>query len=132
MAVMAASIFVIPGPSRAQPASAPPPRGQLSDFDRKTYITNPAWAATPSADDLFAAYKAYADGKSGSVVMDCPVLDSGLFGQCRLVAEVPEHQGLAEAAFSLIPKFQMKPADAGGKPVAGRTMRVSLKFAPVS
>lgn len=155
MAAVAASIFLSPGPSAAQPAqpaepaaSAAPgqsanptageaaapsiPRGQLSDFDRKTYITSPAWAATPSVDEIVAAYKAHSDGKRGSVVMDCPVLENGTFGECRLVTEIPPDQGMAQAALSLMPKFQMKTKDGGGKPVAGRTMRMSLAFAPVS
>lgn len=106
-------------------------QGQLSDFDRKTYVTNPSWSVTPSNEDIVAAYKAFADGKRGSVVMDCPVLETGLFGACRLVTATPPDEGMAQAALSLMPKFQMKTKDGGGKPVSGRTMRMSLAFAPV-
>jgi hypothetical protein len=126
--ILALSITGVAAAEGLQKTSAT--EGQMSDFDGKTYITSPNWAVTPSNDDIVAAYKAYADGRSGKVVMDCPVRLDGHFGACRMVVETPKGEGLADAALSLAPKFQMKPVDASRRPVAGRTMRMSLDFSP--
>ncbi len=71
-------------------------------------VTSLPWASAPTSDEIAKAFPAKAKGKSGSglVVLRCHIADDYRLKGCGAVSEFPQHQGYAEAARALTPRFQ--------------------------
>lgn len=96
-------------------------------------ITNPRWDRRPTTSDLAKVYPAAArrSALDGAASVTCVVTGEGWLTNCRVEAETPGGAGFGEAAVRLMPLFRMKPADAFGVPVEGRTIRVPIQFRPI-
>jgi TonB family protein len=92
----------------------------------------PVWEKAPDRSDWAKAYPAQAAqaGLSGDVKMRCAATEAGLLQNCTVVSETPSGQGFGAAALSLAGGMELKPTTADGKPVAGRSFMVPVKFDP--
>lgn len=90
----------------------------------------PQWSRVPSAAEMAAAYPAgpRAEGLAGSGVMDCTVGAAGELTACEAVSESPVGAGFAAAALSLATRFQLPLKAPSGAAVAGRTVRVPIRW----
>lgn len=106
----------------------------LSFVDEKTEdpptIVSPKWLRRPSADDLAKALppRAVADGVDGRVRMRCVVGADGVFSGCVVREETPGGYGYGAATVGLAPKFKIAPSDQNGKPVAGGTFDITIRW----
>lgn len=93
-------------------------------------ITNPEWAALPSADDIGRLIPPSAErGVKGKVVIECRVTGEGRLEACAVVSEDPPDVGFGKAALAMADKFRMKPRTVDGQPAAGGVVRVPITFA---
>jgi hypothetical protein len=95
-------------------------------------ITDPTWLAVPDAARMAALYPAAAAGKgSGTGLADCEVAADGSLKNCQPSGDGdPAGLGFSDAAAKAASEMRMSPwTDAGG-PVAGATVRVSVRFTP--
>lgn len=94
--------------------------------------SGPVWEKAPDRADWAKAYpaKAAQAGLSGDVKMRCSASAAGLLEDCAVVSESPTGQGFGAAALSLARGMELKPTTADGKPVAGRSFIVPIKFEP--
>ena len=92
----------------------------------------PVWAQAPDRSDWAKAYptRAAQAGISGAVQMRCSASEAGALQNCAVVSESPSGQGFGAAALSLASGMELKPTTADGKPVAGRSFIVPVKFDP--
>jgi TonB family protein len=93
-------------------------------------LIRPNWLKRPSSADLDAVFPAEARrrGIDGSVVISCEATVEGTLARCAVVEETPRGLGYAYAALALAPQFRMSPASLDGKPVAGGSVRIPIKF----
>ena len=94
--------------------------------------SDPVWAQAPDRTDWAKAYPTHAAqaGISGAVQMRCSASAAGALQNCAVVSEAPTGEGFGAAALSLASGMELKPATADGKPVAGRSFIVPVKFDP--
>jgi TonB family protein len=94
--------------------------------------SGPVWEKAPDRGDWAKAYPAPAAqaGISGAVQMRCSASASGALQNCTVISEAPVGQGFGAAALSLASGMELKPTTANGKPVAGRSFIVPVKFDP--
>lgn len=94
------------------------------------HITPPDWLRRPDAADIADVYPpvARALGVEGRVVIGCDVDLKGLLDDCRSVSAKPAGLGFGVAAVVMSYGFQMTPALADGKPVAGGRVRIPIRF----
>lgn len=94
--------------------------------------SDPVWEKAPDRADWAKAYPTQAAqaGVSGDVKMRCAATESGLLQNCAVISETPTGRGFGAAALSLATGMELKPSTADGKPVAGRSFIVPVKFDP--
>jgi TonB family protein len=94
--------------------------------------SGPVWDKAPDRADWAKAYpaKAAQAGMSGAVQMRCSASEAGALQDCTVISEAPIGQGFGAAALSLAAGMELKPTTADGKPVAGRSFIVPVKFDP--
>jgi hypothetical protein len=94
-------------------------------------ITEPDWAARPSADDVSRFYPPLATmiRLPGRAEVSCAVTTVGALTGCVVIAEVPAGMGFGEAAIGLSALFRMRPRMLDGQPVPGGTVRIPIRFA---
>ena len=92
----------------------------------------PVWERAPDRADWAKAYpaKAALAGVGGEVKMRCSASAAGLLQGCAVISETPAGQGFGAAALSLAPGMVLKPTTVDGKPVAGMSLVVPVKFEP--
>jgi hypothetical protein len=95
-------------------------------------ITDPTWLALPSEARMAALFPAAASAKAltaGTGLADCDVGADGSLQNCRPSGDGdPPGVGFSDAAAKAAAEMRMSPwSDAGG-PVAGASVRVSLRF----
>jgi hypothetical protein len=90
----------------------------------------PQWSRAPSAAEMTAAYPPgpRAENLAGSGVMDCTVGAAGELTACEVVSETVAGQGFGAAAISLASKFQLPLKSPSGAAMAGRTVRVPIRW----
>jgi protein TonB len=123
---MGAAIALVLGLlAQAAPAADTAP----SDADLRN---SPGWLATPSQDDLQAAYPEAARRQKvrGAVVIDCTLDANGRLTACQSVEETPAGYGFGTAALRLAVRFRMTPLYPDGQSVAGGHVKVPIHFGP--
>jgi hypothetical protein len=92
------------------------------------YVIRPMWLRRPSADDMRRLYPPQQKGVEGFVSADCLVDERGQFTSCEIVKETPAGMGFGESTIRLAKLFKMKPIDADGASVAGRKLRLPVRW----
>lgn len=92
------------------------------------YVTNPVWTARPSTRDLERLYPPNVHGVTANVSADCLIDQEGKFSSCDIVQEDPSGLGFGESTIKLSKLFRMKAVDAHGVPVAGRKLRLPIRW----
>jgi TonB family protein len=100
----------------------PTPQPQLAEL---------VWEAQPDPAELTEAYPAAARAVRMSAIatLHCTATADGRLDACRATAS-PETYGFAEAAQAMARRYRLRPTDAAGARVAGRSVRVAVRFAP--
>lgn len=93
-------------------------------------LIDPVWIAIPSAMDMVRAYPVPARDQMLDVAgtLKCVVTDKGRLADCVVTYENPVGVGGADALLKLATKFKMKLEAADGRPVAGRSIRMPIRF----
>ncbi|MBL8552819.1 MAG: TonB family protein [Phenylobacterium sp.] len=93
-------------------------------------VTRPIWHDRPTIQDVYRAYPPAAkkSGEVGNVVVECQMEGRGPLGACTVLSEDPAGRGFGAAALTLMPKFRADEADAFGLKVAGRKVRIPIRF----
>jgi periplasmic protein TonB len=92
------------------------------------YVIRPVWLRRPSAQDMRRLYPPQQRGVEALVTADCLVDERGQFSTCEIVKESPAGRGFGESTVRLSKFFKMKPLDADGTPVAGRKLRLPVRW----
>lgn len=97
-------------------------------------VTRPYWLRRPSLDEVYRGYPdaARAGAPVATVVTECRIAANGELEACATQAEDPAGQGFGAAALALMGKFRMADVDAFGLKVAGRKIRVPIRFSPAA
>ena len=95
-------------------------------------IESPHWVRLPDANDLYRVYPKSAAhlNLGGRVVLSCVVTTAGTLDSCSVVKEVPPGDGFGAAGLELSKRFRMSTTTSDGRPTAGATVVVPLKFVP--
>lgn len=114
--------LVIRPPARLAPAPA--------TSQKTTAITQPDWLRRPTAADFARDYPDHAQRAQieGRAVILCGVTVQGRLTACAVVAESPSSEGFGRAALKMSHRFRMKPMTRDGRPVAGGTVRIPIRF----
>lgn len=94
-------------------------------------IGKPAWAATPTADELKGAIpqQAIAAGvTTARVALDCTVVAEGRLEACRVLSEEPKGLGFAETTLNLSKSFRLTIWTADGLPSVGGKVRIPVRY----
>jgi len=92
-------------------------------------VTQPAWAALPSAEDFQATFPKTENGVNHvRVVLGCTVKAGGDLGDCAVAQEEPAGQGYGAGALSLASKFRLAPWSANGAPTVGAHIRLPIRY----
>lgn len=108
--------FLLPRPSDAEPAGTTPA------------VIRPVWTKKPSDTDVARAYPRRAKGASGDVRLRCVIAANGRFDSCDVIEESPGNLGFGAAGLEVAKQFQLAPVDGDGGKVAGRAIRIPIKF----
>lgn len=111
-----------PLPGEAGPP--PPPAGAVGT------VVNPAWISKATGEDFAKLYPMRAQEKhvSGAVMVLCAVTDDGRMGDCKVLAAEPQGYGFEAATLKIMGRFRMKPLTADGKPTAGGTFGMTVRW----
>ena len=93
-------------------------------------VVRPNWLRRPDAGDLARAYPRRAKGASGDVRLRCVIAANGRFDSCDVIEESPTGVGFGPAGLELAKLFRMAPVDGDGGKVAGRAIRLPIRFEP--
>jgi protein TonB len=106
-----------------QPTPSPPPAPK---------IENPHWVRIPDADDLYRVYPRSAAhlNLGGRVVISCVVTTTGTLDSCSVVNETPPGNGFGTAGLELSKHFRMSTTTSDGRPTAGASVVIPIKFTP--
>lgn len=93
-------------------------------------FTAPDWRRRPSIEEMFVVWpkEAMQRGRGGRGTISCKISVQGMLFDCRVVSEEPAGAGFGAAAIALTPQFLMKPPMMDGKPVAGGTVEIPIRF----
>src|SRR5262249_20605410 len=113
------------------PAEAPAARAEVAadEGPQPGEGAEPGWRGDPSDEVISRAYpvRARAQDIHGLSTIACRVSPAGSLDDCTVASEQPRGFGFGRAALELAPYFRMDPADASGRPVAGRRVRVPVR-----
>jgi TonB family protein len=93
-------------------------------------VVRPNWLKKPDASDVARAYPRRANGVSGDVRLRCVIDARGRFDTCDVIEEAPAGLGFGAAGLNLAKQFQLAPVDGDGGKVAGRAIRIPIRFEP--
>lgn len=93
-------------------------------------VVRPDWTSRPSAEDLARLYppRAMRYDMEGRATVKCVVTGGGELSDCQITSELPAAEGFGEATLKLAPHFRMKSLDGDGQPVAGRPVRIPVRW----
>lgn len=94
-------------------------------------LSDVAWKAAPSYEEVVAAYPGKARGKQvgGRATLNCRFKADGRIGSCETATEEPKGHGFASAAKSLADRFVGPAAMADGSSTAGMDTQIPFTFA---
>lgn len=97
-------------------------------------VTRPNWRERPTLAEVFRAYPEAARARApvGNVVSECTITANGRLEGCATVSEDPAGLGFGAAALGLMSKHQLEDVDGFGMKVAGRKIRVAIRFSPAA
>jgi len=96
---------------------------------RPDYVTQPVWRGQPTPQDLAGHYPVKAAKAPGRAVVECIADVAGALTHCRAIYETPGGLGFGEAAAALVSgKFSLEPQDRAGRDVAGRPIRIPIRW----
>jgi len=125
-------------PTPAPPAAAAPPQvldlrprsGAPTPRPAARAIIDPVWLLRPSREDVSELYPPVAadENRTGVVVINCAVTASGRLSACKVAAERPARYGFGAATLKLASRFRMRSTTRSGEPVAGRRVRLPVRW----
>jgi hypothetical protein len=95
-------------------------------------ITDPQWAATPSATLRSEAYPRAAEEsmRVGAAVVRCTAGKDGALGDCKAICEDPAGWGFGEGAAKIARGYRLRPSLPDGRSVAGGVVTLPIHFNP--
>ncbi len=92
-------------------------------------INSPEWVNVPNGRDFarFFPLRAFEEGVSGRVVLDCIVAADGLLG-CTVASHEPEGYGFDDAGMRISRYFRMTTETRQGVSTVGGRVRVPIRF----
>ncbi len=116
ISIALALAFAAEGASEAVPA---PP----------DYVTRPVWREHPTLRELSDFYPVGAPGIPGRAVVECTANAAGALENCRAIEETPAGLGFGNASVALASsRFALEPLDRDGREVAGRPVRLPVRW----
>ena len=93
-------------------------------------ITDPDWASRPDGRQVAEAYPPLAIrlGIEGRSTLSCTVSTEGQLRDCETLATAPSGLGFDNAALKLAESFRMTPKMKDGRPQAGGTVKIPIRF----
>jgi TonB family protein len=93
-------------------------------------IVDPVWVRRPSPAEVSNLYPELAadEDLEGEAVINCTVTALGALTSCKVAVERPAHHGFGTATLRLASRFRMRPTTRSGEPVAGRSIRVPVRW----
>jgi TonB family protein len=93
-------------------------------------VTRPVWTSRPSGRNFAENYPVSAQKEelAGSGTIRCVVTAAGTLGNCEVTWQEPENGPFGATALSMARYFKMEAKDAEGALVAGRQVRIPLRF----
>ncbi|WP_340645988.1 energy transducer TonB [Phenylobacterium sp.] len=94
-------------------------------------VSPPDWMARPEAEDLADSYPGLARALAieGRATLSCGVDLLGRLQDCVSLTASPQGLGFDKAALAMSTLFVMRPKMVDGRPVAGGTVRIPIRFA---
>jgi len=108
-------------------AQSPSAAGAPPDLN---LVTAPNWVRRPSGNDLarLNPSAAKSTGAEGRTITECRVAAGGRLEDCQTLTESPSGLGFGQSSIELMKKFKMDPVDRSGAPVAGRKVKVPVRW----
>ena len=117
---------LMPGPSGVGTGAAnvngnqgPMGSVQFEPSGERNYDFAPRWIRTPTARSLGSVYptQALQQGRSGTAVIKCTLTTESVLSACQVISETPRNQGFGDAALTLAPDLNIRPAVKAGHAV---------------
>lgn len=95
-------------------------------------LSSALWKSKPTIVQLMRAYPEAPRLQriGGRVEFECEVKADGALDACRMLSETPTGMGFGEAALELSRTMALHPKDRDGADVAGRVIRVPIRWSP--
>ena len=135
------SVLIAPPPvSRLSPPASSTPAPPVLDLRPRSgapaprvaarAILDPVWLLQPSREDVSDLYPPVAadENRTGMVTIDCAVTASGRLSACKVAAERPARYGFGAATLKLASRFRMRSTTQSGESIAGRRVRVPVRW----
>lgn len=90
-------------------------------------LRHPEWITKPVGDDYSLAFPPQAK-TGGQGDLNCIVADDGRLKDCIVTDVAPLGVGYAEGILMLVPRYRMALQDKDGDPVAGRPIKIPVRF----
>ena len=92
-------------------------------------VLDPPWDATPTAEQVRAAWPANAkDAASGQVALRCGFNRTGGLTRCDVISEIPANRGFAKAAKSMTDNFRVRFTPDQAKDLDAYSVDVPFRF----
>lgn len=97
---------------------------------RPSVITNPDWLRRPDAAVIAETYPTLASTLrlEGRAIISCSLDAIGRARDCVVIGESPAGLGFGQAALKASESFRFRPKLVDGRPVAGGTVRVPMRY----
>lgn len=102
----------------------------LSIVAASVLVVDPIWTRKPTGEEIARAYPdaAMRGNLHGSVILTCTMTDTGPLADCKAEEGEAPGMGFGGAALELSKKFRARGVDKSGQPVAGRPVKLPIRF----